>query len=79
MERASALRLLPATHAQAIELSDRGLAPAEIAARLGLEPSAGPSLVAIARQKLEALEALHDPADSNTPATSPTQPTRRQP
>lgn len=60
VQRSTALGLLVPMHAALVELADAGLEPADIAARLGLEPSAvGPAL-AVARAKLAALEAREE-------------------
>jgi hypothetical protein len=65
MERSTALRLLPATHARALELAARGVESPELAARLGVDMSAVGPLLQVARAKLAALEALEEAAGSD--------------
>jgi DNA-directed RNA polymerase specialized sigma24 family protein len=65
MERSTALRLLPAAHARAIELAARGVESPELAARLGVDISAVGPLLQVARAKLAALEALEEAAGSD--------------
>jgi DNA-directed RNA polymerase specialized sigma24 family protein len=61
MERATAVAMLPPAHAHALELAARGVPDSEIAAELNVDlVSVGP-LLAVARAKLEALEALPQP------------------
>jgi DNA-directed RNA polymerase specialized sigma24 family protein len=58
MNRSSALRLLPTAHARVLVLADQGLAPVDLARRLGIDPSAVGPLLRIARTKLAALQTL---------------------
>jgi DNA-directed RNA polymerase specialized sigma24 family protein len=62
MERATARRLLPDPYAQALALHARGVAPTEIADRLGVDITSVKPLLGVARAKLAALEALEEPA-----------------
>jgi transposase-like protein len=58
MNRSSALRLLPTAYARVLVLADQGLAPVDLARRLGIDASAVGPLLRIARTKLAALQAL---------------------
>ena len=71
MRRSTALTLLPAAHASALDLAEQGLETEELADRLHLDPSAVGPLLRVARAKLAALEALPEPAPlaQSDPAT----------
>jgi orotate phosphoribosyltransferase-like protein len=57
MERSAAIAMLSTTHARILELDERGLTRGEIANELDIDPvSVGP-LLAVAKAKLETLEA----------------------
>jgi DNA-directed RNA polymerase specialized sigma24 family protein len=64
MRRSTALGLLPAAHARALDLVEQGLDTEELADRLHLDPSAVDPLLRVARAKLAALEALDEPPSS---------------
>jgi DNA-directed RNA polymerase specialized sigma24 family protein len=69
MERATAIRILAATHARILGLDALGLSEVEIAAEIDLDVvSVGP-LLAVARAKLDALEALAEPDLGETAET----------
>lgn len=55
MQRAEAIRRLPATYAAIIELLDAGTSEDALADHLDVEPATVPALVVVARAKLDRL------------------------
>ena len=67
MDRERALAEIPAEYAVALRLADAAADSVAIAAALGIDSAAVPSVLRMARAKLASLVGIADPPDTATP------------